>query len=62
MFADTLDVIKFICKDIWAVFWDKQVDNLRTNHRVGASSLLGTEGSTNHVRGYTFFKTTNSSP
>ncbi|KXN88039.1 Trafficking protein particle complex subunit 6B [Leucoagaricus sp. SymC.cos] len=33
MFADTLDVIKFICKDIWVVFWDKQVDNLRTNHR-----------------------------
>ncbi|PPQ64061.1 hypothetical protein CVT24_008874 [Panaeolus cyanescens] len=33
MFADTLDVVKFICKDIWAAFWDKQVDNLRTNHR-----------------------------
>ncbi|KAF9444454.1 TRAPP complex subunit trs33 [Macrolepiota fuliginosa MF-IS2] len=33
MFADTLDAIKFICKDIWAMFWDKQVDNLRTNHR-----------------------------
>ncbi|KAF7784856.1 hypothetical protein Agabi119p4_1021 [Agaricus bisporus var. burnettii] len=33
MFSDTLDIIKFICKDIWATFWDKQVDNLRTNHR-----------------------------
>ncbi|KAF9045052.1 NO signaling/Golgi transport ligand-binding domain-containing protein [Panaeolus papilionaceus] len=33
MFADTLDAMKFICKDIWAAFWDKQVDNLRPNHR-----------------------------
>ncbi|PPQ98856.1 hypothetical protein CVT26_014332 [Gymnopilus dilepis] len=33
LFAETLDVIKFICKDVWAAFWDKQVDNLRTNHR-----------------------------
>jgi hypothetical protein len=34
MFADTLDAIKFICKDVWAACWDKQIDNLRTNHRV----------------------------
>ena len=34
MFSETLDTIKFICKDIWAACWDKQVDNLRTNHRV----------------------------
>ncbi|KAF5376870.1 hypothetical protein D9615_007261 [Tricholomella constricta] len=33
MFSETLDAIKFICKDIWAACWDKQVDNLRTNHR-----------------------------
>jgi len=33
LFGDTLDIIKFICKDIWAACWDKQVDNLRTNHR-----------------------------
>ncbi|KAG8905836.1 Trafficking protein particle complex subunit 33 [Tulasnella sp. 403] len=32
-FQDTLDTIKFICKDLWTVVWDKQVDNLRTNHR-----------------------------
>jgi len=32
-FPDTLDIIKFICKDLWLVCWDKQVDNLRTNHR-----------------------------
>jgi hypothetical protein len=29
-----LDVIKFLCKDIWTVVWKKQVDNLKTNHRV----------------------------
>ncbi|KAI0321478.1 NO signaling/Golgi transport ligand-binding domain-containing protein [Amylostereum chailletii] len=33
VFSDTLDNIKFICKDLWAACWDKQVDNLRTNHR-----------------------------
>ena len=33
-FQDTLDTIKFICKDLWMAVWDKQVDNLRTNHRV----------------------------
>jgi len=33
LFADTLDAIKFICKDLWSSCWDKQVDNLRTNHR-----------------------------
>lgn len=34
LFSDTLDAIKFVCKDLWAACWDKQVDNLRTNHRV----------------------------
>ncbi|KZT68861.1 TRAPP complex subunit trs33 [Daedalea quercina L-15889] len=33
MFADTLDAVKFVCKDLWVACWDKQVDNLRTNHR-----------------------------
>ncbi|KIJ45182.1 hypothetical protein M422DRAFT_75206 [Sphaerobolus stellatus SS14] len=32
-FADTLDIIKFLCKDVWSAVWDKQIDNLRTNHR-----------------------------
>ncbi|KLO17612.1 transport protein particle component [Schizopora paradoxa] len=32
-FTDTLDAVKFVCKDIWSICWDKQVDNLRTNHR-----------------------------
>ncbi|CCL98938.1 uncharacterized protein FIBRA_00945 [Fibroporia radiculosa] len=33
LFTDTLDAVKFICKELWVVCWDKQVDNLRTNHR-----------------------------
>ncbi|EIW65119.1 transport protein particle component [Trametes versicolor FP-101664 SS1] len=33
LFTDTLDAIKFICKDLWSACWEKQVDNLRTNHR-----------------------------
>jgi hypothetical protein len=33
-FVDTLDSVKFVCKDVWTAVWDKQVDNLRTNHRV----------------------------
>ncbi|KAF5349382.1 hypothetical protein D9758_015522 [Tetrapyrgos nigripes] len=33
LFTETLDVIKFVCKDLWAACWDRQVDNLRTNHR-----------------------------
>ncbi|PWN36580.1 uncharacterized protein FA14DRAFT_4348 [Meira miltonrushii] len=32
-FSTTLDVLKFICKELWTAIWDKQVDNLRTNHR-----------------------------
>lgn len=34
-FHDTLDVIKFLCKDLWTLVFRKQVDNLKTNHRVG---------------------------
>ncbi|KAK0534790.1 hypothetical protein OC835_002563 [Tilletia horrida] len=29
----TLDVLKFVCKELWTTVWEKQVDNLRTNHR-----------------------------
>ncbi|KAM3588777.1 hypothetical protein VKS41_001215 [Umbelopsis sp. WA50703] len=32
-FTDTLDVVKFICKDLWVIMFKKQVDNLKTNHR-----------------------------
>ncbi|BGP42087.1 hypothetical protein JCM10449v2_006089 [Rhodotorula kratochvilovae] len=30
---EPLEVVKFICKDVWSALYDKQVDNLRTNHR-----------------------------
>ncbi|KAH7884206.1 TRAPP complex subunit trs33 [Phlebopus sp. FC_14] len=33
LFVDSLDAIKFLCKELWVACWDKQVDNLRTNHR-----------------------------
>ena len=65
MFSDTLDNIKFICKDLWAACWDKQVDNLRTNHRVRfvlSSPLCRPIYRMSYVpRGYTFCKTTSSS-
>jgi hypothetical protein len=31
---NSLDIIKFLCKDFWNETFGKQVDNLRTNHRV----------------------------
>ncbi|GAA6062659.1 hypothetical protein JCM10212_000559 [Sporobolomyces blumeae] len=30
---DPLELVKFICKDLWTALFAKQVDNLRTNHR-----------------------------
>jgi len=32
-FQDTLEIIKFICKEFWTEIFKKQIDNLRTNHR-----------------------------
>ncbi|KAF9931979.1 Trafficking protein particle complex subunit 33 [Linnemannia zychae] len=32
-FTDNLDVVKFICKEVWMFLFKKQVDNLKTNHR-----------------------------
>lgn len=32
-FTDPLDVIKFLCKDLWTIVFKKQIDNLKTNHR-----------------------------
>lgn len=32
-FTDPLDVIKFLCKDLWVIVFKKQIDNLKTNHR-----------------------------
>ena len=61
MFSETLDAIKFICKDVWAACWDKQVDNLRTNHRV--RELISHVRSTKSIhRVYMFYKTMPSSP
>ncbi|KAI9865013.1 MAG: Trafficking protein particle complex subunit 33 [Vezdaea acicularis] len=31
--TDTLDVIKFLCKDLWTLVFRKQIDNLKTNYR-----------------------------
>lgn len=36
--TDNLDVIKFLCKDIWMIVFKKQIDNLKTNHRVSPLS------------------------
>lgn len=27
-------MIKFLCKDLWTLVFRKQIDNLKTNHRV----------------------------
>ncbi|KAA6407201.1 MAG: hypothetical protein FRX48_09003 [Lasallia pustulata] len=32
-FTDALDMIKFLCKDMWTLVFRKQIDNLKTNHR-----------------------------
>jgi hypothetical protein len=37
-FADSLEIVKFICKDLWSAAFNKQIDNLRTNHRVRSLS------------------------
>jgi trafficking protein particle complex subunit 6 len=39
-FTDTLDVIKFLCKDLWMLVFKKQIDNLKTNHRVSAMWVI----------------------
>jgi hypothetical protein len=30
---EPLDVIKFVCKDLWIAIFKKQIDKLQTNHR-----------------------------
>lgn len=39
-FNDTLDVIKFLCKDLWSLVFGKNIDNLKTNHRVRHALVL----------------------
>lgn len=48
-FTDNLDVIKFICKDLWMILFRKQVDNLKTNHRVSPLSLTAGLGDANAI-------------
>ncbi|KAL0270429.1 UNVERIFIED_CONTAM: hypothetical protein PYX00_007840 [Menopon gallinae] len=31
-FENELDTVKFLCTDFWASVYNKQIDNLRTNH------------------------------
>lgn len=31
--VDILDIMKFVCRDVWRCLYGKQMDNLRTNHR-----------------------------
>jgi hypothetical protein len=38
--ASHLDIIKFICKDLFLYVYSKQIDNLRTNHRVSCRFVL----------------------
>eukprot|EP01049_Picozoa_sp_SAG25_P018163 SAG25_NODE_5076_length_706_cov_0.996705_2_plen_123_part_00 len=33
-FGEDLEVVKFICKDFWTAVFKKQIDNLKTNHKV----------------------------
>ena len=34
LFTDQLDILKYICKDYWLALFQKQIDNLKTNHKV----------------------------
>ena len=34
-------MIKFLCKDMWMLVFRKQIDNLKTNHRVCVSVPCG---------------------
>ena len=42
--TDPLEVVKFMCKEFWIAVFKKQVDNLRTNHRVRQKSTLASAG------------------
>lgn len=41
LFADQLDVFKYICKEYWHALFRKQIDNLKTNHKVRAGGGEG---------------------
>lgn len=48
---DTLDVIKFLCKDLWSLVFGKNIDNLKTNHRVRASGAICVIEPANNYKG-----------
>jgi hypothetical protein len=50
--ASHLDIIKFICKDLFLYVYSKQIDNLRTNHRVGSSPLTAHQADDHRVYSY----------
>ncbi|XP_055409160.1 trafficking protein particle complex subunit 6A isoform X1 [Bubalus kerabau] len=39
-FREELDILKFLCKDLWVAVFHKQMDSLRTNHQVQAPPRL----------------------
>lgn len=41
-FKEELDIMKYLCKDFWVLLYNKQVDNLRTNHQ-GVYVLVDSE-------------------
>lgn len=58
-FKDELDMIKFICTDFWSGLYQKQIDNLKTNHHgvyvlqdneFRLLSKLGTNGSKQYLK------------
>lgn len=66
--VDALDIMKFLCRDVWKCLYGKQMDNLRTNHRgtfvlidndyrliSNLSSSLGTPDSISKARSYLWF-------
>lgn len=42
-FSDHLEAIKFICKDFWSELFKKQIDNLKTNHKVTSTTQVEIE-------------------
>jgi len=61
-FSETLESIKFVCKDLWTTCWDKQVDNLRTNHRVSLCWFLFLPQLSFRFRACTYYKIIRSNP
>lgn len=59
--ASHLDIIKFICKDLFLYVYSKQIDNLRTNHRVSFHPSCSTQIVLTHIhRAYSSYNRTTS--